>query len=75
MTIVRISLGGDYFYLHFHVIQEHIGAKSEVWRAENRFKLPSGLTSTDRSKAVPLCVPSRIFLACIVTCFGCLHVL
>jgi hypothetical protein len=31
MTIVRISLGGDKFYLHFRVTQEHIWAKSEVW--------------------------------------------
>jgi hypothetical protein len=46
---------------------------SEVLRALNRFKLPSDVTITDRSKAVyiPPCVPSHTSYVRIDTCFEC----
>jgi hypothetical protein len=57
IAYVRDSPGRDYFYLHCPVTLEHGGGKSEVGCTINRFKLPSGVFATDRSKAVPHCVP------------------
>ena len=65
-TYVRKSPGGVSFYLHCPVALEHGGGKSEVRCTINRFKLPSGVFATDRSKAVPYCVLLvRVVLVCV----------
>ena len=76
IACVRASPSRDYFYLHCPVTLEHGGGKSEVGCTINRFKLPSGVFATDRSKAVPHCVPFNVrfvlvCLLCVLVHVGC----
>jgi hypothetical protein len=61
MTIVRISLSGNIIFT-FVSFRKILGLRV-------RFGAPKTGLNYHRSKAVPVCVPSRVFHVCIVNCF------